>query len=349
MADSTARGRFVWHELMTPNGAGAHEFYKKTVGWNTQAWEHDKSYVMFVGPNGPLGASIESRDGAPQWIPYVGTDEVDATAQEATRRGGGVTKPTASIADGGTYAVLTDPHGANFGVHRGPASQQPPPVAPPKHGEFSWHELATTAQPGAAFEFYSALFGWEKLSEFDMGPMGIYLIFGRGGTQLGGMFNKGDMGKPGPAYWVSYIRVKNVRDTIDRVKSARGALLNGPMDVPGGDQIAQFTDPHGAFFAGHTLAVDVKAGAAAAPAKAAGAAAPPKAARRGSAKAAAKKAKKAPSKKKKAKKKVAKKKIAKKKAAKKKKAKKKAAKSKRSGAKKSKSAKTGKRKTGKRR
>ena len=284
MADSTARGRFVWHELMTPNGAGAHEFYKKTVGWNTQAWEHDKSYVMFVGPNGPLGASIESRDGAPQWIPYVGTDEVDATVQEATRRGGGVTKPTASIADGGTYAVLTDPHGATFGVHRGPASQQPPPVAPPKHGEFSWHELATTAQPGAAFEFYSALFGWEKLSEFDMGPMGIYLIFGRDGTQLGGMFNKGDMGKPGPAYWVSYVRVKNVHDTIGQVKSARGALLNGPMDVPGGDQIAQFTDPHGAFFAGHTLAVDVKAGAAAAPAKAAGAAAPPKAAgRRGSA------------------------------------------------------------------
>ncbi len=278
MADSTARGRFVWHELMTPNGAGAHEFYKKAVGWNTQAWEHDKSYVMFVGPNGPLGASIESRDGAPQWIPYVGTNEVDATVQEATRRGGGVTKPTTSIADGGTYAVLTDPHGATFGVHRGPASQQSPPVAPPKHGEFSWHELATTAQPGAAFEFYSALFGWEKLSEFDMGPMGIYLIFGRDGTQLGGMFNKGDMGKPGAAYWVSYVRVKNVRDTVDRVKSARGALLNGPMDVPGGDQIAQFTDPHGAFFAGHTLAVDVKAAAAAAPAKAAGAAAPPKAA-----------------------------------------------------------------------
>ena len=61
------------------------------------------------------------------------------------------------------------------------------------------------------------------------------------------------------------------------MKSARGALLNGPMDVPGGDQIAQFTDPHGAFFAGHALAVDVKAGATAAPAKAAGAAAPAKA------------------------------------------------------------------------
>ena len=30
MADSSARGRFVWHELMTPNGAGAHEFYKQS-------------------------------------------------------------------------------------------------------------------------------------------------------------------------------------------------------------------------------------------------------------------------------------------------------------------------------
>ena len=31
MADATAKGRFVWHELITPNAAGAHEFYSKAV------------------------------------------------------------------------------------------------------------------------------------------------------------------------------------------------------------------------------------------------------------------------------------------------------------------------------
>ena len=320
MADSTARGRFVWHELITPNGTGAREFYKSTLGWNTQAWEHDKSYSMFVAPSGPLGASIESRDGVPQWVPYVGTNEVEATVQEATRRGASVKTPATSIANGGTYAILTDPQGATFGVHRGPASETAYQVAAPKYGEFSWHELATTEQPGVPFELYSSLFGWEKISEFDMGSAGIYLIFGLNGVQLGGMFNKGEMGKPGPGYWVSYVRVKNVNDTVDRVKGARGSLLNGPMEVPGGDWIAQLADPHGAFFAVHVLAVDVK-GAAAPAAKSAAAPATKKAAETKPAKKkAAKKVTKKAGKKKAAKKKAAKK-VAKKKGGKKKQAK----------------------------
>ena len=41
MANATVRGHFVWHDLFTPNAAGAHEFYKKAVGWKTQPWEGD--------------------------------------------------------------------------------------------------------------------------------------------------------------------------------------------------------------------------------------------------------------------------------------------------------------------
>ena len=53
MADANVRGRFVWHELYTPNPAGAHEFYGKAVGWKTQAWDQDADYVMFLAPSGP--------------------------------------------------------------------------------------------------------------------------------------------------------------------------------------------------------------------------------------------------------------------------------------------------------
>ena len=55
MADATVRGEFVWHDLLTPNAAGAHEFYRKAVGWKTQPWERDPSYVMFAAPSGPIG------------------------------------------------------------------------------------------------------------------------------------------------------------------------------------------------------------------------------------------------------------------------------------------------------
>jgi predicted enzyme related to lactoylglutathione lyase len=331
MADNTVRGRFVWHELMTPNTAGAHEFYSKVVGWKTQAWDQDKSYQMFAAPSGPLGASVEARDGTPHWVPYVGTDDVDATVAAATRLGAKVTTPPAALPNAGRYAVLTDPHGAAFGVH---ASPEHAPETAPQYGEFRWHELATTAAPDEAFKFYSELFGWDEMGRYDMGPSGIYLLFGRNGQQTGGMFSKGDTGKPGPAYWLGYVRVKNVDATVDKVKAARGSLLAGPMEVPGGDRIAQLADPHGAFFAVHMSAADVKAAPAAKKAAAASPAPGAKAApaktekKPGKAKVAQKKA--AP---KKAKAKT-KKKAGKKKAAKKKSAKKKAAKSKRTPAKK---------------
>jgi predicted enzyme related to lactoylglutathione lyase len=232
---------------MTPNVAGAHEFYSTTLGWKTQAGEQDPSYQMFAAPSGPLGAAVETRTGAPQWVPYIGTIDVDATTAAATGLGGRVAVPAADISNAGRYALLADPHGATFGVHSSAA--EPDPDTLPHYGQFSWHELATTTDPKSAFAFYAALFGWEEMSQFDMGPMGMYLIFGRNGTQLGGMFNKSDMGKSGPAYWVGYVRVKNVDATLKKVVAARGALLTGPMEVPGGDRIAQFMDPYGAFFA----------------------------------------------------------------------------------------------------
>jgi predicted enzyme related to lactoylglutathione lyase len=121
------------------------------------------------------------------------------------------------------------------------------------------------------------LFGWNDMLHMDMGPMGTYLIFGHNGMQLGGMFDKGRLGQPGPAYWVGYVRVPNVESAIEHAKAAGGSLLNGPMDVPGGDRVAQLADPQGALFALHTVAVDVRA---AAPKKAAKKAAKKKAAKR---------------------------------------------------------------------
>lgn len=295
MADPTVRGRFVWHELWTPNPAGAHEFYAGVVGWRTQAWEHDPSYSLFVGPNGPLGGAMQKRAGTPQWLPYVGVTDVDAAVATVTRLGGRTHTLATDLPNGGRHAVLVDPQGAPFGIHASKAVPAPESAAPV--GDFSWHELATNGAPETAFAFYAAVFGWDEISRFDMGPMGTYLIFGRNGAQLGGMFDKGAAGKPGAAYWLGYVRVDDLEGAIERAKGARGSVLTGPMDVPGGDRIAQVMDPHGAFFAVHLLAADkgaakprakpapaprapAKAGKSAPPAKKAAAKAPKPAAKK---------------------------------------------------------------------
>ncbi|HUQ50660.1 MAG TPA: VOC family protein [Gammaproteobacteria bacterium] len=252
MADGTVRGRFVWHDLQTPNPAGAHDFYGNVLGWKKQAWDQDPSYQMFAAPSGPLGGAVETRNATPQWLAYIGTKDVDEAIAAATALGGRVQTPATPLPNGGTYAVLVDPQGATFGVHA--SSSGAPPEQAPQIGEFSWHELATNVAPNVAFGFYSSLFGWDEITQYDMGPMGMYLIFGRNGTQLGGMFDKGSEGKPGSAYWLGYVSVDDVEGTIERAKAARGSLLTGPMDVPGGDRIAQLMDPHGAFFALHMRA-----------------------------------------------------------------------------------------------
>ncbi|HKE94146.1 MAG TPA: VOC family protein, partial [Povalibacter sp.] len=249
----------VWHELLTPDSTASHAFYSKVLGWKTQAWEHDPSYSMFAASSGPLGATVPHTEGRPHWRHYVSTPDLDATVQEATSLGASVVSGPSPLPDGGRYAVLTDPQGAVFALFSSP--REGSPEKPPKVGQFSWLELATT-DARAALDFYGRIFGWEKTAEHDMGPMGFYFLFGRKGREIGGAFNK-PAEMPGPPGWLGYVRVKSVDKTVKKAKAAGATLLNGPMEVPGGDWIAQFADPQGAMFAIHALKADVQAAAAA--------------------------------------------------------------------------------------
>lgn len=255
MTDHSERGRFIWHELRTPNPAGACDFYAKVIGWKTESSDPDSSST-FMGPMGPLGGcSPQSPTAVPRWIPFVTVGDVEETLSSAQALGAGVVVEPTALESGGRYAVLTDPQAAAIGIY---SAEDFGPDRAPELLEFSWHELATT-DFRSAFDFYRELFGWENVSEFDMGSMGVYLIFGRGEKQLGGMFNKPDAGQSGEPAWISYVRVADLGGTVEKLKAAHGSLLVEPMEVPGGDWIAQVLDPHGAAFALHTASADVKA------------------------------------------------------------------------------------------
>ena len=45
-----------------------------------------------------------------------------------------------------------------------------------------------------------------------------------------------------------YFHVDSADDAAERVKQLGGQVVNGPMDVPGGDRIAVCIDPQGAAF-----------------------------------------------------------------------------------------------------
>jgi predicted enzyme related to lactoylglutathione lyase len=102
------------------------------------------------------------------------------------------------------------------------------------------------------------LFGWERTAAHDMGPMGFYYLFGHNGRDIGGVFDK-PAEMPGPPAWLGYVRGKDLDSMVDKAKAGGGTLVNGPMEVPGGDWIAQFVDPQGATFAVHVIKADVEA------------------------------------------------------------------------------------------
>lgn len=252
MADTTDRGRFVWYDLMTTDPTKAEPFYIKVAGWGTQPFE-GMPYTMWTRDGAPIGGvgQVEPPGTPPHWLAYIAVPNVDAAVKQAEGLGGRTVVPGTDIPKVGRFAVLADPQGASFAVFTpGDGGQGPGPERDPKIGEFSWHELMTTDYK-KAFAFYQAMFGWEKTAEHDMGPLGTYFMFGRNGRELGGMFNMtADMKMP--PNWTLYIRVDSADAAAERVKANGGQVLNGPMDVPGGDRIAQCMDPQGAMFAVHS-------------------------------------------------------------------------------------------------
>jgi len=186
----------------------------------------------------------------PYWQANVIVQNIDESVAKVKQLGGNVYH-TETVPTVGKLAVIADPQGAVLALFQPDSDMAEHDNT--KDGEFSWHELYTTDHV-AALEFYKQICGWEKLGELDMGPMGTYLLWGRNGKQLGGMMTmpasmKLPDGKPVPPNWCYYVTTSDLDAALGRAKAKGAKVLNGPMEVPGGQRIVQLMDPQGAAFA----------------------------------------------------------------------------------------------------
>ncbi len=244
---------FFWYELMTTDIDAASAFYTAVVGWKPQDFAGSpgmpRYIVMNVGERGVGGImKMPAEAGAnihPAWVGYIHATDTDAATEAVEKAGGTVYRAPDDIPGVGRFSVVADPQGAVFNLLHPNGPDQPPlPVGTP--GTVGWHELYTTDWR-KALDFYSSRFGWTKDREFDMGEMGIYAIFAAGGDAIGGM-----MDKPAQipnAVWQFYFNVSGIDAAAKRVADNGGKVLMGPMEVPGGQWVAQCQDPQGAHFA----------------------------------------------------------------------------------------------------
>lgn len=248
------RGRFVWHELATSDTKAAQAFYKTVVGWDMEPMGNGgmdytiaKAGETMAGGIMPIDDQMKAAGVSPRWIAYVEVPNIDETAAVAAKLGGTLAMGPHSVPGIGRFAAFVDPQGNQFAAITSEA--QYPPESDPKRGEFSWHELVTADHVKAA-AFYEQLFGWKKTDEFDMGAMGKYGMFGRDRFTYGGMMDRPDFIPH--AYWLHYAMVDSADAAAERAKQAGGQVINGPMEVPGGDRVATIVDPQGAMFAVHS-------------------------------------------------------------------------------------------------
>ncbi|HXS74721.1 MAG TPA: VOC family protein [Terracidiphilus sp.] len=244
------KGKFGWYELMTTDTKAAGKFYADVVGWTTREMPsgNGSTYTTFnIGDAGIAGMlNIPGHTG---WIGYIAVDDVDAHIEKIVEAGGKLWKPATDIPDMLRFAVMSDPQGAGIIVFTpNPAMRSPKRPEPPAPGTISWHELYTT-DVEAGFDFYKKLFGWTKLTDMDMGSMGIYRLFDEGDNKPmgdGGMMTKAP--HIPVACWNFYFQVDSVKAAVERVNAGGGKVLNGPMQVPGGGWIINGQDPQGAMF-----------------------------------------------------------------------------------------------------
>jgi predicted enzyme related to lactoylglutathione lyase len=255
VATSTLLGRPVWYELMTTDMKAAEKFYSDVVGWKTKPFDGaGQPYTMFDrGGDATVGGVMKKPDemkAPPFWAMYIGVPKLEEAVAHIKRLGGKTHAEVITIPDVGRMQLMQDPQGAVFYIIE-PASAEQRPETAPEIGQASWHELMTTDWR-AAMKFYEDVFHWQPTDKMDMGDMGTYQMFNRPHGMIGGVMNKPPQMANVPPNWQIYFRVPDVHKAAERVKANGGQILNGPMEVPGGDWVVSVMDPQGAAFGLHS-------------------------------------------------------------------------------------------------
>lgn len=250
-------GDFIWYELMTTDTTAAEKFYGGLVGWSfADAGQAGTPYRLFSADGPAVGGVLELTphmiDGGarPLWAGYIGVDDVDAAASKVCAAGGKQLMDPVDIPGVGRFTFVTDPEGAPFYLMRGASDQPSESFAThdPRVGHCAWNELMA-GDPAAAQKFYGETFGWVKADMMDMGPMGEYVMLKNGDDRdfmFGAVMKKPD--DMPVSFWSYYFRVPEIDTGAKYIADNGGQVLNGPMEIPGGDYVLNAVDPQGAMF-----------------------------------------------------------------------------------------------------
>jgi hypothetical protein len=248
---------FVWYELLTPDPEGAKRFYDRVVGWDIEPTPSmpEMDYRMIRRSGGGnaggvmrLGEDMQQHAAGPIWLGYIGVGDVDATIAAIEADGGKAIMGPFEVPDVGRIAMVSDPAGVPFYIIKPVAAAAGESdafsVDQPQH--VRWNELSTS-DPEGAVAFYARHFGWVQEGDMDMGEFGKYRFIQHNGVAIGAIMAK--MPQMPVGLWSYYIGVDDIARAEAAVKESGGQIVNGPVEIPGGEFALNGVDPQGAAFA----------------------------------------------------------------------------------------------------
>jgi hypothetical protein len=251
LSDEPLTGKFVWHDLITDNAAGARRFYGGLFGWSFEATAHPNGgdYTLIRNGDRFLGGIVELADpeGADysRWLGYLSVADVDRAVALTRERGGRAVAGPLDLGEVGRAAAVEDPQGAVIGLLRSRYGD-PVDTVTDGIGDIVWNELLA-ADAGGAADFYRSLAGLQPFEEQRTG--GVYrLLRAQGRDRAGIMPRPNDELQP---LWLTHFAVADVGRATDRVAELGGTVLVAPDPAVRNGLFAVVTDPSGALLALH--------------------------------------------------------------------------------------------------
>jgi uncharacterized protein len=243
-------GTHRWVSLMACDLAESQRFYRRLLGWEYQEGPHQRlgPYVRARCHGRQVAGLGEVAPGASRvvaWLPYIATDDADATVAMIRDCGGTLAVGPLDLPDVGRVAIAADVCGAAFGLWQGGRGRRTPLGAVP--GVPVWNELITT-ETSLVSKFYAMVFGYEAVPEPALPEDADYLVLRLAGRPVAGVRGVGaalprDLGQ----HWLPYFAVDEVDKAVRHAEELGARLVREPDDEPFG-RLAWLADPEGAPF-----------------------------------------------------------------------------------------------------
>jgi uncharacterized protein len=229
--------------------AGSRDFYQGLFGWEfTAGPEQLGPYVRAVLEGCEVAGLGEMPAGGRfpvAWLPYLASDDADATADLIRQCGGTVAVGPLDAGAAGRLVVAADPGGAVFGVWQSAGYDGPEPARPGAPGTPTWFELVTHTATGPE-AFYPAVFGYGTGTSHQDGEDRLTLCLEGRPVATVRRTDGAQVSAHGP-HWKTCFAVRDAEAAVRRTAELGGELLREPHRTPHGIR-ATVTDPEGAVF-----------------------------------------------------------------------------------------------------